>query len=239
MFSCWEMRLFSGGTSVIAQVRFLAEAVQGMAAQLQFSYFVVIPIPSNESRQSVFDRRSRHKSEVSAACFDVGVSFRYIAHLQRLKAHLGFHAERRFENRNEIRQLFRAIVAEIVNGVRRAAGARPAEGGNDSPHDIVDIGKVAPPLASVEYGDRFTGKNRTRKNKRSHVRSSPRAINGEKPQARARNSVKMRVGVADQFVGALRRRIKRVRLFHAIIDTERQLFVASVYRRRACIDKMT
>jgi hypothetical protein len=73
----------------------------------------------------------------------------------------------------------------------------------DALHDIVDIGKVAPHLPAVEHLDRLACEDRTGEKECRHVGPAPGSIDGEEAQARARDAVKMRIGMAEQFVGAL------------------------------------
>ncbi len=80
----------------------------------------------------------------------------------------------------------------------------------------------------VENLDWLSSQYRLRKEEHGHVRSSPRPVNGEKTQARARQAVKMCVTVCHEFVGFFGGGIERNWVIHIMMDGKRHGGVSTI-----------
>src|ERR1700733_14886813 len=185
-------------------------------------------IPVYEPRNADLDRCRRLETEIASAGLNIGIGRRHVARLKRLEAYLGFSSECVLEHGNEFGQLFRTVIAEIVQRVRRTSGWRTIQHTQDAVHDVIDISEIAPHLTMVENRDRLARKDRAGGDEKGHVRPSPWTLDGEKTQARGRKPVEMCIGESDEFVGALGRGIERIRFIHRILDRERQFLVAAI-----------
>ena len=72
---------------------------------------------------------------------------------------------------------------------------RPIDRPDDTLNDVVDIGEVANHPALVEDRNGNALQNSLGELEQRHVRTAPRAVDGEKPQTGARQPVEVRVGM--------------------------------------------
>src|SRR6202043_2573177 len=104
---------------------------------------VVFPVPGDKARQADRDRDLRREAEIAPGGFDIGISACHIAGLHRHHLLDRHAAERLFQYADEVGELFRAVIAEVVEAMLARPGRRRLGRGNDRRHDVVDIGEVA------------------------------------------------------------------------------------------------
>ena len=147
------------------------------------------------------------------------------------------------QNRYHMHEVFRTIVADIVNPAPARRPRRASRGGlvDQSQYDarhVVDIGKVAPHPAMVKEPDRGALNDRLGEQEDRHIGPSPRPVDGKEPQARYRKAVEMAVGMRDQLVGLLRGGVEADRMVGLVVHRKRQLGIGAVDRRGRRIDQM-
>ena len=99
---------------------------------------------------------------------------------------------------------------------------------HDSLYDIVDVGEVALHLAVVEHFDGAVIQDGVGKKHGCHVRSAPRAVNGEKAQARGTDAVEMTVGMGHELVAFFRSRVEANGVVDAVAHLEGHRLVEAV-----------
>lgn len=106
------------------------------------------------------------------------------------------------------------VVANVVDQPRGIGGAgirlcdipgwirrgRTIEHTDHAFNDVVDVGKVPPVLTAVENGDLLTDQDVLGEFEQRHVRSAPRAIDGEEAQAGGVQVVQMTVSMRHQLI---------------------------------------
>jgi len=138
---------------------------------------VITAIPLHESSDSSFDRRGRFETDIANQIIDVSIRRGDVARLHREEVFLRRLAEAFFERLDEVQQLDRLVVADVVDLVRSLAGrrigmiaapigvaGRDVVGDSDDPFDdVVHKGEVAAHLPVIEDVDRLAGEDRFRK----------------------------------------------------------------------------
>src|SRR5882757_11002362 len=133
-------------------------------------YPVILSIPLRETGDTVLDRSRRPEADVALEIGDVGISRFDVTQLHWQQFPHGRPAKLLFQYCDHVCQLFRTIVADIVNFPGRGAAGwiRPAripigpsrrrtiDEANHGLADVVGEGKIAPHLAMVEELDRRT-----------------------------------------------------------------------------------
>ena len=102
--------------------------------------------------------------------------FPNVARLHGQELDFGLGAKGVLEDRDEPHQGFGPIVADVVHRCRWGlviVARRPVEAGDDTGHDIVNVGEVAAHIAFVEDLDRFAGEDLTGENKCGPCRAGP------------------------------------------------------------------
>ena len=115
------------------------------------------------------------------------------------------------EDCHEVEQVFRVVVADVVDLVRREGEAVFAVllfGGvlhhaHDTFDNVIDVGKVTLALAVVENLDGLTGFELVGETEVGHVRAACGAIDGKEAEAGARDVVELAVGVCHELVALL------------------------------------
>lgn len=139
-------------------------------------------------------------------------------------------------------QLYRTVVADVVDSVRSTTGAGVGcvatpvgiRFGKFVHHpvnpfdDIVDEGEVPLHFTVVEDVDRLPLKNRLGEEEQRHVRSSPRAVDGEEPEPGGGQAVEVGVSMGHQFVRLLRGGVEGDGMIDVVVDGEGHLRVCSV-----------
>src|SRR6266700_6210856 len=92
----------------------------GSGASAQFDPFVV-PVPCHESPDPLLDRRIRTEPELALEIRDVGAGFRNIAGLHRHELALRGASRRLLDQAQDLADIDRAAVADVVEAPRRAA----------------------------------------------------------------------------------------------------------------------
>src|SRR5262249_50215133 len=130
---------------------------------------MIFPIPLHEPRHALVDRCPRLEAMVALDRADVGEGFPDVSGLHRLRGARGLLSRRLPEQLDHAHQVFAAVVADVVNGMRRLASARlysavvdrrAVETSDYAAHDVVDIGEVTPHLAAIEQRQRSPGVER-------------------------------------------------------------------------------
>src|SRR5580700_10260864 len=81
---------------------------------------VVVAIPRRESANAVLDRSLRSKSDIAYQIIDIGEGLHDVARLHRNHFLHRLDSQLIFQNRHDVHELLRAVVADIVNPHRRA-----------------------------------------------------------------------------------------------------------------------
>ena len=139
-------------------------------------------------------------------------------------------------------QLYRTVVADVVDPVRGTTGAgvgsiaipveiRLGQVMHDpvnSLDDIVDEGEIPLHFTVVEDIDRFPLKDRLGEEEQRHVRSSPRAVDGEEPEPGGGQAVEVGVSMGHQFVRLLRGGVEGDGMIDVVVDGKGHLRVCAV-----------
>jgi len=88
---------------------------------------------------------------------------------------------------------------------------------------VIDVSEVALHIAIVEDVDRFAGADRAGEQVHRHVWPAPCAVDGEEAQAGDGNTEEVRVGMRQQLVRFLGRRIKAEWVIDVLMHVERHL----------------
>ena len=146
----------------------------------------------------------------------------------------GGAAEKPLERRDERGERNRFVIADVVDGVRRAVaigGGRLVQDPHEGFDDVVDVSEIAAHLSFVEHADREAGQDGLGEQHRRHVGAAPRPVDREEAQARRRQPKEMAVAVRDQLVGLFRGRVKTDRVIDVLLFRKRQLVIGAVHAR--------
>ena len=141
------------------------------------------------------------------------------------------------ENCHEVEQIFRVVVADVVDLVRREGEAVFAVllfGGvlhhaHDAFDNVIDVGKVALALAVVENLDGLAGLELVGEAEVGHVRAASGAVDGKEAEPRAGDVVELAVGVCHELVALLGGGVQRDRVIDLVVGGIRDLLVAAVH----------
>ena len=194
---------------------------------------MVFQIPVDKPLHARFDRCLRVKSHVLHQFAHIGEGGGNISGLHGQEVLLSLFSQGPLDEFDQIKQLDRLMVSEIVNLVR---GAIFSGGGcgrflldPEYPFDhVVDVGEITLHLAVVVNVDRTARQDGLRELEEGHVRPSPRSVNREKTKSRAGNLVQVAVGVGHQFVGSLGGGIQADRMVNRIGHGKRCFLVSAV-----------
>src|SRR5947209_16623491 len=101
-------------------------------------------------------------------------------------------------------QLFRAMIADIVDARRNAACLFVPAAGNTvdqlryDADRVLDICEVAAHPAVIEKPDRGSFNDSPCEQKDRHIGPSPRSVDRKEPQTRDRQTIKMAIGISHQ-----------------------------------------
>ena len=141
------------------------------------------------------------------------------------------------EYRHEVEQVFRVVIADVVDLVRRERETVFAVllfGGvlhhaHDAFDNVIDVGKVALALAVVENLDGLAGLELVGEAEVGHVRAACGAIDGKEAEAGARDVVELAVGVGHELVALLGGGVQRDWIVDLVVGGIRNLLVAAVH----------
>ena len=215
---------------------------------LFFIFFSIPPpIPFSEFSQPFAERGGGFEPEIGFQGAGVGVGDRHVAGLHGYEFLVRFEVvvggenlgadEFFLENRHEVEQVFRVVVADIVDLVGRERESVFAvllfgcvlHHADDAFDDVVDVGEVALALAVIEYLDGLAGFKLVGEAEVGHVRAAGGAVDGKEAEARARNVVELAVGVCHELVALFGGCVQRYRIVDLIIGGVRDLLVAAVH----------
>src|SRR5579885_3245316 len=190
--------------------------------------------------------------ETCAEIVDVCAGLRHVARLHGQHVPEGLPAQAVFQHFDVAQQIHRPVVADIVQTIGRAAGARVGpvprpfrvrrrdlvQRADDAFHDVLDVGEVTLVTAAIEHVDGPALQDVAREHEQRHVGPAPWTVHGEEAQAGHRQLIQMAVGVRHQFVGFLRRRVQRYRMIHIVVHGKRHARVGAVHRAGRGEDKV-
>ena len=205
------------------------------------SVLVVFLIPCRELAQALFNRRRRPEVEVALQFTDIRIRLVDITGLHRQKLLLRRLADSLFQHLDEVHELLRLVVADVVDLVAVAELirlGRIAEHVLDARDDVIDIGEVAVHIAVVVDLDGLAPADLVGELEIRHIRTAERPVNREEAQPRRRNAVEMAVGVRHEFIRLLRRRIEADRMVDIVRRRERRLLLVAVDRRARSKEQM-
>ena len=141
------------------------------------------------------------------------------------------------ENCHEVEQVFRVVVADVVDLVRREGEAVFAIllfGGvlhhaHNAFDDVVDEREVALALTVIEDLDGLAGFELVGEAEVGHVWAACRAIDRKEAEPRARNVVELAVGVRHELVALFGGGVQRDRIVDFVVGGVRNLLVAAVH----------
>src|SRR5690554_4293960 len=211
-----------------------------------------MPVPVHEVGYALFHGGGRLVVHIIDQVIYIGVGRRHVTGLQGQQVFLGLLAHPLFDDLDKPGQLHRVIAADVVDSIRRLAGAwvrlgtAPVFVGlgdviqrtDDTLYNIVDVGEVTLMVAVVEHINRLARQNLLGENIHSYIRPDHVAMFGEKPQAGGRQVVQVAVGVGHQLVGLLGGRVQAQGVVYVVMHGERHGFVSAVYRAAGCVHQV-
>ena len=150
------------------------------------------------------------------------------------------------ENGDEVEEVFRLVVADVVYLVWRYGEAVLTVallGGvlhhsDYAFHNVVNVGEVALAVSVVENLDGLALHQLVGEAEVGHVGTAGRTVDGEEAQAGAGDVVQLRIGVGHQFVTLLRGGVEAHGVVHLVVRRIGHLLVASVDRGTAGVDQV-
>ncbi len=231
----WAMTSFGFDTMNIGAA--IDRDAQALKDRRQAHEAVIFAVPGDEAWHAFVDRSCRCKARSrSIALMSAKVSFTSPGCIG-LRIEKRFPARRFLEQLDDAHQVLATAVADIVDRMRRVASARfdrsvvlrrSIEAGDDPAYDVVDVSEVTPHLAAIVQRERLTREQRLGEDPHRHVRTAPRAIDGEEAQAGRRQAIEARVGFAQQLIRLLGRGVHRQRMIDSVFDPKREALVAPV-----------
>lgn len=202
---------------------------------------IVVLIPRRELAQPLFNRRRRLEVKVALQFAHIRVRLIDIARLHWQELLLRRLADGLFQHLNEVHELLRLVVADVVDLVAVAKLIRLrriAEHVLDARDDVVNIGEVTVHIAVVVDLDGLASADLVGELEIRHIRAAERPVDREEAQPRRRNAVKMAVGVRHELIRLLRRRIEADRMIDIVRRRERRLLLVAVDRRARSKEQM-
>lgn len=202
---------------------------------------IVVLIPRRELAQPLFNRRRRLEVKVALQFAHIRVRLIDIARLHWQELLLRRLADGLFQHLNEVHELLRLVVADVVDLVAVAKLIRLrriAEHVLDARDDVVNIGEVTVHIAVVVDLDGLASADLVGELEVRHIRTAERSVDREEAQPRRRNPVEMAVGVRHELIRLLRRRIETDRMVDIVRRRERRLLLVAVDRRARSKEQM-
>eukprot|EP00327_Prymnesium_parvum_P001289 CAMPEP_0182846444 /NCGR_PEP_ID=MMETSP0006_2-20121128/27897_1 /TAXON_ID=97485 /ORGANISM="Prymnesium parvum, Strain Texoma1" /LENGTH=152 /DNA_ID=CAMNT_0024976649 /DNA_START=169 /DNA_END=623 /DNA_ORIENTATION=+ len=116
------------------------------------------------------------------------------------------------EHRDEVREGFSAMIAQVEDLFRRTERKR----GDDAANNVIDVCEVSPHAAARIDLDRPAVRDAMGKGEVRHVWSAPRAVHGEETKPGDRQTIQRVVHMGDRFVRFLGGRIERAGVVDAV-----------------------
>ena len=140
------------------------------------------------------------------------------------------------ENCHEVEQVFRVVVADVVDLVRREREAvftillfgSVLHHAHDAFDNVIDKSEVALALAVVENLDGLARLELVGEAEVGHVRAASGTVDRKEAQPRARNVVELAVGVCHELVALLGGGVQRDRVIDLVVGGIRNLLVADL-----------
>lgn len=206
-----------------------------------FSFLIVVLIPLRELAQPLFNRRRRLEVKVALQFAHIRVRLIDIARLHWQELLLCRLADGLFQHLNEVHELLRLVVADVVDLVAVAELIRLrriAEHVLDARDDVIDIGEVAVHIAVVVNLDGLAPADLVSELEIRHIRTAERSVDREEAQPRRRNPIEMAVSVRHELIRLLRRRIEADRMVDIVRRRERRLLLIAIDRRARSKEQM-
>lgn len=141
------------------------------------------------------------------------------------------------EYRHEVEQVFRVVIADVVDLVRRewetvfAASlfGSVLHHAHNAFDNVIDEREVALALAVVENLDGLASLELVGEAEVGHVGAASGSVDGEEAESRAGDVVELAVGVRHEFVALLGGGVQRDRVIDLVVGGIRNLLVAAVH----------
>ncbi len=177
----------------------------------------ILPVPSHKLLDALLHRGRGLVVKPLNQIGHVGISVWNVPWLHRQKLFGGRPSQSLFYGRNVIKQLYRLVVADVVNAPGsgtaarvwrgatplRIAGSWPIDDVDDAFDDVVDVGKGTTVPAVVVHLNWLAGEDGLGKLKKRHIRPAPWAIHREKAQASGGQTIEVAVSMSHEFVAFL------------------------------------
>lgn len=130
----------------------------------------------------------------------VGISANHIAWLHSFHLQLGFFAYGLLHGVDEVHQWNGVGMPDVVHFVGNFLGGWMLQQGDDSLHDVINIGEVSLHFPMVEHMDGLAFEDGAQEEERSHVGSSPGSIHREETKSCGRYAIQLAIGISHQLV---------------------------------------
>ena len=140
-----------------------------------------------------------------------------------------------------MQQLFRLVVADIINLIFITQLVRPgriAQHVPDALDDVVHISEIPEHVPVVINLNRLPLPHQVGKLKVGHIRPSPGSVHGKKAQTRSRDAVQMAVSVGHQLIGLFGGRVQTDGVIHVVRSGKGRLGLIAVHRRTGSKEQM-
>ena len=226
------------------------------ARHLLLALLIIFLIPLRKLPQPLPQRNLRRKSEIPFKRGGIGIGSRNVSGLHGHEFLMGIevvvggeHAgadEFLLEDIDEVQQVLGLAAADVVNGIGRdgqsiLAGLLLrsfAHNPDDAFHDVIDIGEIPSAVAVVVDLNGLTFQQFVRESEIGHVRTPGRSIDGEEPEARGRDIVKLGIAMGEEFVALLGGRVQAHGIVHPVVRAEGYFLVATVDAAGAGVDQV-
>ncbi len=216
----------------------------GRIRQAQGKIFAEIPL--RESLYAFFDGEAWAISRDFSKLIHASLGFINVPWLHGHQANDGGSAQTSLDGANQVEKLDRPLVSNVAKTHGRWRGAslrsvgfgRQGQEANHSLHHIVDEGEIALHMAEVIKLNHAPAHDRINKSKNRHIRPPPRTIDGEKSQSCGWDMKHVAIGVGQNLIALLRRRIEADRKIGGIFLGKRDPVVRPINRAGRSEDEM-
>src|SRR5919106_2720513 len=157
---------------------------------------VIFFVPIHKPGDADFNGGGRAVLYAGNQVLDIGIGIGHITGLERQQILSGLFPQTILQDLNEMQQMHRLVVADVVEPVRRSAGAwiwafagpiwiRLCDRVEQADHtfdNIIDIGKISPVIAIIEYLDGLILKDTASKQEERHIGPAPGTVDRKKSE---------------------------------------------------------
>ena len=196
----------------------------------------IAQIPVREPLYAFFDREAWPISRNFSELIHASLRFINVARLHRHQANVGGSAQASLNRSNQVQKLDRPLVSDVakthgrsgISPLRFAAFRGQGQKASNSLHHIIDEGEIALHAAEVIKLNGAAPHDSINKFKDCHIRPAPGTVDGEKSQSRRRDMKQMAVGVGQNLIALLGRRVETDRKIRRIFFSKRDLVVRPI-----------